>query len=974
MHKWLEDEILQNINKTSEVIEIKENGNIETKGKKAEDNVVRKIHPFRRFVIIYTILFALALLSACTPWIVAKTSFIWNIDGVNQHYPALVYLGKYIRETVNGFSKGIFHLNMWDIRIGLGSDIIGTMNYYCMGDPLDLIAGLVPTRDIEYVYDALIVLRMYLAGMAFAAYAFYKKEDYKAVTFGSLVYVFSGYVLVYGVKHPLFINPMIYLPIIFVGIDKILKKEKSLLFTIMVTIALVSNFYFFYIISIAIFIYAIWRVKDLYSENIVMEYLQAIKRSILFYLLGIACACVIFIPVVCSFLATSRSGTRVFPSLFYSKGYYEWLPLNSVALGTLEGQTNLGYVSTFMILFLALLTVKNKKCTPYRIFFILSVVGLTFPMVGFGMTGFSYVANRWGFLLTFVIAMGSVRCMELWDDIKLRHLILPMTFEILGIVLVLKSEFLPLNGKYSIRVVAVGCAVVLLAKLVRLKAGKILYVSLSLLLIVEVGVKMMSFFYWEDKVAESQFVKADEAYNETSIKAINKIKEEDKSLYRVECMCDNTSNYGLINDIPTVSSYYSITQGNFSDTMEKLGNADTFTAAWTYGFSRRTGMLNLAGVKYFIANDLGGDLKSVPYGFTKTDEVINYKENGQEERQSIYKTDNYIPMVYGYNKTIGLNEWERMSEYDREEAIQQAAVMDLDVDTSDLNLKSGKVNLDSKVVLNKQQILEQVANSGAKNIAIEDDKIIIKWGGVFLRLNYEGLPNSETYLVMKNIDYTLLDKDRLKEIKEEVEALPDDEKANIEVNPGTDTFWLGGNINDLYAGLKFCTKYYIYPGCDSAVCNLGYSDEPVTTSLFYMMAPGVYDFEDLSLVCNPMNTYKSQVDDLRVKVKGLKIKNDKLSCSVDLKEDKILCLAIPYSKGWSAKVDGEKVEAFEINGMYTGLKLKAGKHDIEMNYFTPGLKLGLIISLIGVAILIYLLFDNKRKKDKKEIISEEVKE
>ena len=43
MHEWLEDEILQNINKTSEVIEIKENGNVETKGKKAEDNVCPNI-------------------------------------------------------------------------------------------------------------------------------------------------------------------------------------------------------------------------------------------------------------------------------------------------------------------------------------------------------------------------------------------------------------------------------------------------------------------------------------------------------------------------------------------------------------------------------------------------------------------------------------------------------------------------------------------------------------------------------------------------------------------------------------------------------------------------------------------------------------------------------------------------------------------------------------------------------------------
>lgn len=68
---------------------------------------------------------------------------------------------------------------------------------------------------------------------------------YKETLIGAFTYSFSGYVMIYGIKHPLFINPMIYLPIIFIGLDKVLKKEKSILFIIMVSISLSSNFYFF---------------------------------------------------------------------------------------------------------------------------------------------------------------------------------------------------------------------------------------------------------------------------------------------------------------------------------------------------------------------------------------------------------------------------------------------------------------------------------------------------------------------------------------------------------------------------------------------------------------------------------------------------------------------------------------------------------------------------------------------------------
>ncbi len=51
---------------------------------------------------------------------------------------------------------------------------------------------------------------------------------------------------------------------------------------------------------------------------------------------------------------------------------------------------------------------------------------------------------------------------------------------------------------------------------------------------------------------------------------ISKVKDDDKSLYRVESIYEGSSNYSLVNDVPTVSSYYSITSGNISETMESL--------------------------------------------------------------------------------------------------------------------------------------------------------------------------------------------------------------------------------------------------------------------------------------------------------------------------------------------------------------------------------------------------------------------
>ena len=74
-----------------------------------------------------------------------------------------------------------------------------------------------------------------------------------------------------------------------------------------------------------------------------------------------------------------------------------------------------------------------------------------------------------------------------------------------------------------------------------------------------------------------QFIKAGKVNDVMTNSGISKVKDDDKSLYRVESIYEGSSNYSLVNDVPTVSSYYSITSGNISETMESFGkNSDIF--------------------------------------------------------------------------------------------------------------------------------------------------------------------------------------------------------------------------------------------------------------------------------------------------------------------------------------------------------------------------------------------------------------
>jgi len=65
---------------------------------------------------------------------------------------------------------------------------------------------------------------------------------------------------------------------------------------------------------------------------------------------------------------------------------------------------------------------------------------------------------------------------------------------------------------------------------------------------------------------------------------------------------------------------------------------------------------------------------------------------------------------------------------------------------------------------------------------------------------------------------------------------------------------------------------------------------------------------------------------------------------------KLLFFSMPFDKGWTAYVDGQAVEKYQTNVGFTGLLLEPGQHKVEMVYQTPYFYLGLIVSLIALAI------------------------
>lgn len=154
-----------------------------------------KLTTKKQLMARYTILFAIISLIVFYLFYKNGVTFIWGAkgqDGLSQHINALMYWGEYIRNFFFNIIHGHFRFPMWDMSIGFGADILGTLNYYAIGDPLNLIYVFSNKSNIELLYNFMLVFRLYLAGVAFIAFGHYLKKDGNGILAGSIVYIFSG--------------------------------------------------------------------------------------------------------------------------------------------------------------------------------------------------------------------------------------------------------------------------------------------------------------------------------------------------------------------------------------------------------------------------------------------------------------------------------------------------------------------------------------------------------------------------------------------------------------------------------------------------------------------------------------------------------------------------------------------------------------------------------------------------------------
>ena len=105
-------------------------------------------------------------------------------------------------------------------------------------------------------------------------------------------------------------------------------------------------------------------------------------------------------------------------------------------------------------------------------------------------------------------------------------------------------------------------------------------------------------------------------------------------------------------------------------------------------------------------------------------------------------------------------------------------------------------------------------------------------------------------------------------------------------------------------------------------------------------------------------------------LENMEIGTNRISGQIHLSENKILCLAFPYSTGWTAWVDGEKTDIQKVNYQYMGLNLTPGTHSIRLHYQLPGLHYAFLITAGGAGVFVLIILFNFFRKRRRRKMAE----
>lgn len=895
---------------------------------------------------IFTIIFLIFVLVGLIPTEI-KTGYPLGFglftDGIKQH---LIFMRDYVINIKNFFNGNPLRIYRFDI--GLGSDFFMSFGYYSLFDPLTIIAYLIPIKYIEFSYYLIAVTRIYLAGIfiIWLAKEYGIQKKYSLLTV-ALFYCFNVTVLYSAFRHPFFTNGPMLFPLVILGAERIIRGKGPFLLILASFLGLITQFYFYIYTSFGFLLFVIIRLIPKIKKESFLSYSKSIANLGLIYSLGAFLGGFVLVP---QFLATVLSG-RASSKGFVFYNAYDLLTYLSSFFIPVIGSRYSPTIGNFVVFYVVLIFIFNQKKSWEKPYFLILSVLLFISFFGYLINVCSYINNRWTYLMLLPAALMLGKVVDNQEgvtDVSVKKankafLVLVSLVVVLAILALLESV-----GKTIFIVgllVLLPLEYLLIRKILKtnFKAGLKKYLNSKLLLKYTLIVSFLMIL--GISFASGFFVTVSEGLSGYSDKEAFTAIYNDQGFYRVDqnkyfLDSDFLSNDNLVYGFPAPYAYNTMNNGYINDTIEFFNVVNHNNSVGYNGFNERSALNSINHVKYLIVRE--SEKISIPYGFKLYDtiQLEKFAENrynritntgaieydGKEkvyETAYIFRNENFIDFGFVYHQYIKENSLEQFSSLSKENILLEAAILAEDCELPRYEAEDLKPMKPQKFEL--------------ENIILEEGKIISGDEGT-ISFTVNNLEEAELYVEILGLKAS-------------------DSLRGFTVRYETDLTYHEER------GYKYGTNFYI--DNQDHLLRIGYFEKG-NLEVRIIFEAGEYEYEEINYYLNPVASFEEKINNLNSEtLQNLQFKSNGFSGSITLNTPGLLFISLPYSEGFTAYVNGVKTGIKRVNIGYMGIMLEAGTHDIMFVYETPGMKYGIILSLLAMGAVASIGVFRTIKKHKK---------
>lgn len=572
-----------------------------------------------------------------------------------------VYYFEQLREIVLG--EGSF-LYSWGRA--LGGEFMGIYAYY-LASPFSYIVCLFPKEMITEALLVMFLLKTGLCGLTFGIYLHYKTSatnlNKTAIVLFSTMYALTAYAVVQQ-HNTMWIDNLIMLPLIVMGIERMIKYHRFRLFVVSLTFALMSNFYIGYMMCIFVFFYFFICYATIAPEkrNPMGEELHFAKSFLRMAGSAIMVVMMSFVIVWGAYYALTFGKTTFSNPNYEFNSRFDLLDLISkLFIGSYDTvrPEGLPFVYSGSLTLILLPIYFTIKKIPVRekisaavmvIFFVFSFTGSTIDLVWHGFQRPNWLNYRYSFMLCFFMIYFAYRAFLYIKEVEMKTILTTVAFWVAMLVILQKLdtyEWIHDYGTVWLSFAFFAAYIILLHYHINsnIKGGISLAIASIVTLECFVGGLLNLVALGDDVVYSSRI--SYRSFVDRVQPIVDMVQAEDDSFYRMEKTFHRKTNDPLALGFRGLSNSTSTLNASTIKFLRQLGLSSK--SHWTKYLGGTPMLDTLLGVKYILVEE--GDPVSELY-----EKVHSYDPGELYGKKydviNAYYNPYALPIAYGVNNSL----------------------------------------------------------------------------------------------------------------------------------------------------------------------------------------------------------------------------------------------------------------------------------------------------------------------------------